>query len=90
MHIQEALGDTNLNLIGRTWWQWRRPGSVVKTEWVEMRADYLERTSRQVEKEEGRGENGGGGKKVMFYIHGGGYHLGGVGHGPQCQRHARK
>lgn len=84
VHLQEALGEKNLNLVGKTWWQWRRPGSVVKTEWVEMRADYLER--KQEEKEGARA----GGKKVMFYVHGGGYHLGGVGHGPQCQRHARK
>ncbi|CAG8972644.1 hypothetical protein HYALB_00011383 [Hymenoscyphus albidus] len=83
VHIRNTLGETNLNLVGKTWWQWRREGSagVLKTEWIEMRADFLERGGERA---------GGWGKKVMFYIHGGGYHLGGVGHGPQCQRHARK
>ncbi|RDW78355.1 hypothetical protein BP5796_06207 [Coleophoma crateriformis] len=78
-HISANLGPVNLNRVGKTWWQWRRPGSVVRAEWVEMKSDYLERKA-----------NGDEGKKVMFYIHGGAYFFGGISHGPQIQRHARK
>jgi acetyl esterase/lipase len=78
-HISENLGGNNLERVGKTWWQWRRPGSVVRAEWVEMKSDYAERM-----------KNGGESKKVMFYIHGGAYFFGGIGHGPQIQRHARK
>ena len=55
------------------------PRSFVRAEWIEMKGDYLERKA-----------NNDPGKKVMFYIHGGAYYFGGVGHGPQMQRHARK
>jgi acetyl esterase/lipase len=78
-HISLNLGEKNLNRVGRTWWQWRRPGSTVRAEWVEMKADYVERIKM-----------GGESKKVMFYVHGGAYFFGGIGHGPQIQRHARK
>jgi hypothetical protein len=78
-HISENLGVDNLNRVGRTWWQWRRPGSVVRAEWVEMKSDYEERMRA-----------GGESKKVMFYVHGGAYFFGGLGHAPQIQRHARK
>ena len=78
-HIQANLGPINLRRVGKSWWQWRRPGSVVRAEWVEMKPDYLERKA-----------NSNLGKKVMFYVHGGAYYLGPVGHAPQIQRHARK
>lgn len=78
-HISENLGPLNLKRVGKTWWQWRKPGSVVRAEWVEMKSDYLERKA-----------NGDKGKKVMFYIHGGAYFFGSISHGPQIQRHARK
>jgi acetyl esterase/lipase len=78
-HICENLGEENLERVGRTWWQWRRPGSTVRAEWVEMKSDYAERMKA-----------GGESKKVMFYVHGGAYFFGGIGHGPQIQRHARK
>jgi len=35
-YIQESMGPTNVTLVGKHWWQWRRPGSHVKAEWVEM------------------------------------------------------
>ncbi|KAF4632862.1 hypothetical protein G7Y89_g5269 [Cudoniella acicularis] len=42
--IQEQLGHRGIEKVGgKTWWQWRRPGSEVKAEWIEMRADYQER-----------------------------------------------
>jgi len=78
-HIQANLGPVNLNRVGKTWWQWRRPGSVVRGEWVEMKSDYLERKA-----------NSNVGKKIMLYVHGGAYFLGAAGHVPQFQRHARK
>jgi len=78
-YIQANLGPVNRHRIGDTWWQWRLPGSVVRAEWVEMKTDYLERRA-----------NNDPGNKVMFYIHGGAYFFGGIGHGPQIQRHARK
>ncbi|RDW68670.1 hypothetical protein BP5796_09327 [Coleophoma crateriformis] len=78
-YIQANLGPANLSRVGKTWWQWRRPGSEVKAEWVEMKIDYLRRK-----------RSNDPGKKVMFYIHGGAYYLGAIGHLGQVQRHARK
>lgn len=76
--VQAQLGP-NLDKVGKTWWQWRRSGSTVKSHWVEMKADYEERKAR-----------GDPGNKVIFYLHGGAYYLGGIGHDLQVQRHARK
>lgn len=77
--IQKQLGP-NLDCVGRAWWQWRDPKEpVVKAQWVEMKVDYEERMRKGDE-----------GKKVMFYVHGGAYYLGGLGHDVQIQRHARK
>lgn len=78
-HIQSQLGPANLPRVGSLWWQWRKQGSVVSAEWVEMKHDFAERQKR--------GEKG---SKVIFYIHGGAYYLGGLGHASQVQRHARK
>jgi acetyl esterase/lipase len=78
-HVTANLGPANLNRVGKTWWQWRKLGSVVRAEWVEMKNDFVERNERNDP-----------GKKVMFYVHGGAYYLGGIGHGFQIQRHARK
>jgi acetyl esterase/lipase len=79
-HIISNLGPANLERVGKHWWRWRRLGSVVRAEWVEMRRDFTERKDRNDP-----------GTKVMFYVHGGAYYLGGsIGHGPQIQRHARK
>lgn len=78
--IRANLGKGgNLERVGKTWWEWRKPGSYVRAEWVEMRHDLIERQQRSDP-----------GTKVIFYLHGGGYHLGGLGHAPQIQRHARK
>lgn len=77
--VQKQLGP-NLDRVGRTWWQWREPkNEIVKAQGVEMMVDYVERVRRGDE-----------GKKVMFYVHGGAYYLGGMGHDMQVQRHARK
>ncbi|ESZ89911.1 hypothetical protein SBOR_9709 [Sclerotinia borealis F-4128] len=65
---------------GREWWQWRRPGSELKAEWIETRADYQERM-----------RSGGESKRVMLYVHGGAYFFGSTDeHRYQMQRHARK
>ncbi|CZR66091.1 related to acetyl-hydrolase [Phialocephala subalpina] len=84
--ISDNLGEKNLNRVGKTWWQWRKPGSVVRAEWIEMKSDYLERVGNGGNGVEGMRES----KKVIFYIHGGAYFFGGIGHIPQMQRHARK
>lgn len=76
--VQQQLGP-NLHKVGGTWWQWRNSGSTVKSHWVEMKADYEARKAR-----------GDPGTKVIFYVHGGAYYLGGIGHHLQFQRHARK
>lgn len=76
--VQKQLGP-NLDKVGPTWWQWRKPGSPVRAQWIEMKVDYEERMAKRDL-----------GKKVMFYIHGGAYYLGGIGHDVQIQRHARK
>lgn len=76
--VAAQLGK-NLERVGSTWWQWRKSGTTVKSFWVEMKADYEERKAR-----------GDPGTKVIFYVHGGAYYLGGIGHDVQIQRHARK
>jgi acetyl esterase/lipase len=80
-HIQEQLGHHGIEKVGgKLWWQWRRPGSELKAEWIEMRSDYHERKKNNDE-----------GKRVMLYVHGGGYFFGSVDeHRYQMQRHARK
>ncbi|KAK5626427.1 hypothetical protein RRF57_002142 [Xylaria bambusicola] len=80
--LQEQLGPEGIRLVGgKNWWQWRRPESPLKAEWIEMRSDYNERIKSGDEL----------GKRVMLYIHGGGYFFGSVDeHRYQMQRHARK
>jgi acetyl esterase/lipase len=79
--IQEQLGHHGIEKVGgKTWWQWRRPGSELKAEWIEMRADYQERKRTKNQ-----------GTRVMLYVHGGAYFFGSVDeHRYQMQRHARK
>jgi len=79
--IQEQLGPHGIAKVGgKTWWQWRRPESSFKAEWIEMRADYNERK-----------KHNDAGKRVMLYVHGGAYFFGSVDeHRYQMQRHARK
>lgn len=76
--VQAQLGR-NLDKVGRTWWQWRKLGSTVRAQWVEMKMDHEERVARKDP-----------GTKVIFYVHGGAYYIGGIGHDIQIQRHARK
>jgi acetyl esterase/lipase len=79
--IQGQLGHHGIQKVGgKTWWQWRRPGSELNAEWIEMRADYHQRE-----------RTGDPGKRVMLYVHGGAYFFGSVDeHRYQMQRHARK
>lgn len=65
---------------GSKWWQWRRGGSALKAEWIEMRSHYAKRKYS--------GEKS---KRIMLYVHGGAYFMGSVDeHRYQMQRHARK
>ena len=75
------LGQLGVAKVGGSkWWQWRREGSVLKAEWIEMRSHYLKRK-----------ESGEKSKRIMLYVHGGAYFLGSVDeHRFQMQRHARK
>jgi acetyl esterase/lipase len=79
--IQEELGHDGIRKVGgRKWWQWRKPNSPLKAEWIEMRADYNER--KRINDP---------GRRVMLYVHGGAYFFGSVDeHRYQMQRHARK
>ncbi|KAF3068487.1 AB hydrolase superfamily protein C4A8.06c [Daldinia childiae] len=79
--LQAQLGPDGIRKVGgRNWWQWRKPGSPLKAEWIEMKADYHERK-----------KTGDPGKRVMLYVHGGAYFFGSVDeHRYQMQRHARK
>jgi acetyl esterase/lipase len=79
--LQEQLGPTGIELVGgNSWWQWRRPDTPCKAEWVEMKKDYNERR-----------RSGGKCDKAILYIHGGAYYFGSVDeHRYQIQRHARK
>ncbi|MCJ1377508.1 hypothetical protein MMC17_000603 [Xylographa soralifera] len=75
------LGHRGIDKIGgKAWWQWRRDGTNLKAEWIEMRGDHQRRK-----------ESGDSGKRVMLYVHGGAYFFGSVDeHRYQMQRHARK
>ncbi|KAG9237038.1 hypothetical protein BJ875DRAFT_370897 [Amylocarpus encephaloides] len=79
--IQAQLSHHGIEIVGgKAWWQWRRPQSEMKAEWIEMRSDYNERK-----------KGGNDGKRVMLYVHGGAYFFGSVDeHRYQMQRHARK
>ncbi|TGJ88532.1 hypothetical protein E0Z10_g230 [Xylaria hypoxylon] len=81
-YLQEQLGPDGIRKVGgNNWWQWRRPESPLKAEWIEMRSDYNERIKS--------GDDFS--KRVMLYVHGGGYFFGSVDeHRYQMQRHARK
>lgn len=79
--LTAELGDAGIEAIGgRKWWLWRRKDAELKAEWIEMRSDY---NNRQRQNKKCR--------RVMLYIHGGGYFFGSVDeHRYQLQRHARK
>ncbi|AEO58858.1 hypothetical protein MYCTH_2306532 [Thermothelomyces thermophilus ATCC 42464] len=79
--LVEQLGPEGIRQVGgREWWQWRKPKSPLKAEWIEMKADYQKRK-----------KNADPGNRVMLYIHGGAYYFGSVDeHRYQIQRHARK
>jgi acetyl esterase/lipase len=79
--IQQQLGPDGIKEVGgRQWWQWRRPNSPLEAEWIEMKSDA-----------NARKQSGDRGKRVMLYVHGGGYFFGSVDeHRYQMQRHARK
>ncbi|MCJ1469548.1 hypothetical protein MMC07_008181 [Pseudocyphellaria aurata] len=79
--IISQLGHRGIDRVGGSrWWQWRLEGTVLKADWIEMRAHYDKRIKM-----------GDSGKRVMLYVHGGAYYFGSVDeHRYQMQRHARK
>ncbi|KAK4034427.1 Alpha/Beta hydrolase protein [Parachaetomium inaequale] len=79
--LAEQLGPDGIRQVGgREWWQWRKPKSPLKAEWIEMKADYQARKKKADP-----------GNRVMLYVHGGAYFFGSVDeHRYQIQRHARK
>lgn len=79
--LSKQLGPEGIRRVGgKEWWQWRKPGSPLKAEWIEMKSDYYERK-----------KNIDPGNRVILYIHGGAYYFGSVDeHRYQIQRHARK
>lgn len=79
--LQAQLGHRGLDKVGgKLWWQWRRPETPLKAEWIEMRKDYNDRVAQ-----------GDPGQRIMLYVHGGAYYFGSVDeHRYQMQRHARK
>lgn len=81
-YIRAQLGPHGIDAIGgKTWWEWRREGTSLKAEWIEMRKDMQERKKSKNVK----------GQRVMLYVHGGAYFFGSVDeHRYQMQRHARK
>jgi acetyl esterase/lipase len=81
-HINAQLGPQGVKAVGGpTWWQWRREGTDMKAEWIEMRKDYDARMSSTIPQ----------GDRIMLYVHGGAYFFGSVDeHRYQMQRHARK
>lgn len=81
-YVCAQLGPEGVKAVGgRTWWQWRREGTSLKAEWIEMRKDHDARKQLNIEK----------GDRIMLYVHGGAYFFGSVDeHRYQLQRHARK
>ncbi|KAL8767075.1 MAG: hypothetical protein Q9209_006302 [Squamulea sp. 1 TL-2023] len=79
--IITQLGHKGIDKIGGSkWWQWRREGSTLEAEWIEMKADYDKRKQTKDAC-----------KRNMLYVHGGAYYFGSVDeHRYQIQRHARK
>lgn len=79
--LVDQLGPEGIRQVGgKEWWQWRKPKSPLKAEWIEMKADYQKRK-----------KNVDPGNRVMLYIHGGAYFFGSVDeHRYQIQRYARK
>ena len=79
--ICAQLGHKGVDLIGgKKWWQWRKDGDQLRSEFIEMRRDY--------NKQKASGQSA---KRVMLYVHGGAYFFGSVdAHRYQLQRHARK
>ncbi|KLU92144.1 lipase/esterase [Magnaporthiopsis poae ATCC 64411] len=79
--LEEQLGPEGIRKVGGSkWWQWRKPDTPLRAEWIEMRADHNERK-----------KSGQPCKRIMLYIHGGAYYFGSVDeHRYQLQRHARK
>jgi acetyl esterase/lipase len=79
--LRSQLGREGIEKIGgKTWWEWRRAGSDLKAEWIEMRSDYWNRKEKRLDSD-----------RVILYIHGGAYFFGSVDeHRYQMQRHARK
>lgn len=66
--IRGQLGHHGVTKVGgKTWWMWRRPGSELDAEWIEMRSDYNERK-----------KTNGSCKRVVLYVHGGAYFFGSV------------
>jgi acetyl esterase/lipase len=80
--INAQLGPKGIEAVGgQKWWQWRRDGTVLNAEWIEMRKDYDARKQLNITK----------GDRIMLYVHGGAYFFGSVDeHRYQMQRHARK
>ncbi|KAF1941679.1 alpha/beta-hydrolase [Clathrospora elynae] len=81
-YINAQLGPEGIKAVGgKTWWQWRREGTTLKAEWIEMRKDHDARKQLAIAK----------GDRIMLYVHGGAYFFGSVDeHRYQMQRHARK
>lgn len=84
--IISQLGHRGVDRVGGTkWWQWRLDETVLKAEWIEMKAHHAKRTQKR---DSGKGDSG---RRVMLYVHGGAYYFGSVDeHRYQLQRHARK
>lgn len=80
-HLIHQLGPSGVAEVGGSkWWQWRREGKPLKSEWIEMRSDYNQRKAKKSK-----------GDRILLYIHGGAYYFGSVDeHRYQIQRHARK
>lgn len=79
--LQDQLGERGQDLVGgKTWWQWRRPDSRLRAEWVEMKKDIADRRRTAAKLD-----------RAILYVHGGAYYFGSVDeHRYQIQRHARK
>lgn len=81
-YINAQLGPKGVEAVGgQTWWQWRREGTKLEAEWIEMKKDRDAREKSSTPK----------GQRIMLYVHGGAYFFGSVDeHRYQMQRHARK
>ena len=86
----ESYGPVSMERIGGKHW-WKVRGRELQGEWIEMKKDYVKRTTAPAPAQAQGGTPEEKDERVMLYIHGGAYFFSSLDtHRYQIQRHARK